>query len=166
MSTTRQLATVWTVSASSASSIPNCRRPLLGRSRRSGVTKSTPTCEIKGNTLQRIRKSMSIYKRVSIVNKAEADAEAERLVRQELDSGVMDGFGRGHLSRCLGRCLGTVPPDRPLCKSLLVNSHFTAHPGCEQASNATANSTLNSFRFKSYDVLLLHSTEDDIGSSG
>ena len=48
----------------------------------------------------------------------------------------------------------TVPPP-PLCKSLLVNSHFTAYPGCVQASNVTANSTLNSFRFKSYDVLLL-----------
>ena len=57
------------------------------------------------------------------------------------------------------RCLGTVPPDRspppPLCKSLLVNSYFTAYPGCVQASNATANCKLNSFRFKSYDVLLL-----------
>ena len=50
----------------------------------------------------------------------------------------------------------TIPPPPPsLCKSLLVNSHFTAYPGCVQASNATANSTLNSFRFKSYDLLLL-----------
>ena len=62
--------------------------------------------------------------------------------------------------RAKSRCLGTVPPrpsppPPPLCKSLLVNSHFTAYPGCVQASNVTANSTLNSFRFKSYDVLLL-----------
>ena len=46
-------------------------------------------------------------------------------------------------------------PTVPLGKSLLVNSHFTAYPGCVQASNATASSTLNSFWFKSYDVLLL-----------
>ena len=51
---------------------------------------------------------------------------------------------------------GQSPPrPSPLCKSLLVNSHFTAYPGCVQSSNATSNSTLNSFRFKSYDVLLL-----------
>ena len=43
----------------------------------------------------------------------------------------------------------TVPPP---CVNLC---HFTAYPGCVQASNATVNSTLNSFRFKSYDVLLL-----------
>ena len=52
---------------------------------------------IAPRALQRIRKSMGIYKRVSVFNKAEADAEAERLVRQELDSGVIDGFGRGQL---------------------------------------------------------------------
>ena len=49
---------------------------------------------IAPRALQRIRKSMGIYIRVSVFNKAEADAEAERLVRQELDSVVIDGFGR------------------------------------------------------------------------
>ena len=50
--------------------------------------------------------------------------------------------------------MDSPPRPSPLCKSLLVNSHFTTHPGCLQASNAAVNSTLNSFRFKSYHVFI------------
>ena len=52
---------------------------------------------IATRALQRIRKFMNIYKRVSVVNKAKADVEAERLMRQELDSKIIDEFKREQL---------------------------------------------------------------------
>ena len=52
---------------------------------------------IATRALQRIRKFMNIYKRVSVFNKAKADVEAERLMRQELDSKIIDEFKREQL---------------------------------------------------------------------
>ena len=45
----------------------------------------------------RLRKSMSIHKRVSVFNREEVDAELIRMIEQEFERGTIDGYGKNHL---------------------------------------------------------------------
>ena len=45
----------------------------------------------------RLRKSMSIHKRVSVFNRAEIDAELQRVIEEEFARGIIDEYGKNLL---------------------------------------------------------------------
>jgi len=52
---------------------------------------------IHKKTLQRIRRDMGLYQRISPFNQEETNARLTEVVQEELNRGYIEGFGRGYL---------------------------------------------------------------------